>query len=138
MASFKQGASELAITLLEYGQTGSHADARLQVRATAHGFSGSCEAQFLLPDLLHFARSLQTMQRSGQGEASLYSLSPHEVELHIAYNDAGLAVRGSFGNPVDGSAGRQYWHALSFGFDCARSELSNALDTDWLRDLLQG
>ena len=138
MVRFDNGTDQFQLGLIEYGQTGSHADALLRLSASAHGFAGSCEAHFLLPDLLGFARSLQALQQGGEGSASLYSLSPHEVELHLAALDDGqLALRCSFGQPIEGSAGRQYWHALSFGFECAASQLPRALQADWLQGLLE-
>lgn len=117
----------------------SYGDAHVRLELDSGGFAGRNAAWLRRDDLERFADRLAALDRAGEGEATLASMSPHALELAVrAVTSSGhVAVSGSTGHLVRGEHA-QFWHAVSFGFEFERGQLSGALAGSWLGRYLGG
>jgi hypothetical protein len=117
----------------------SYGDAHVRLLLDSGGFAGRNATWLRREDLERFAGRLAALERAGEGEATLASMSPHALELAVRTVASGghVALSGGTGHLVRGEH-TQFWHAVSFGFEFERGQLSEALAGSWLGRYLGG
>jgi hypothetical protein len=117
----------------------SYGDAHVRLVLDSGGFAGRNVAWLRREDLERFADRIAALDRAAEGEATLASMSPHALELAVrAVASRGhVALSGSTGHLVR-TEHAQFWHAVSFGFEVERGQLSQALAGSWLGRYLGG
>jgi hypothetical protein len=126
---FSDGDNFLELDLIERDP-----DPRLFARVSSNGFLANTETYVPDEALAAFCRALLALNESLNGEATLLSISPGELDLriHSVTSLGHLAASGKLGWPIQGGH-RLYDHALQFGFEFEASELARAIKDPWVR-----
>lgn len=112
---------ELDISI-ETADLPSKGDAQILSRVVSHGFSGHQGGWIEREVFQRFCRDIAALERTRKGEATLVSMSPGELMLHVSSTDnqGHMAVKG---NLASLESRRRFGHSLEFGFDFEPIEL---------------
>ncbi len=126
----------IEIDVVEFGGEGAPAeeDAYVTVKVQSSGFVGSNDLWVEGAAFKLFCTQLVELERVRNGEATLSSISPDELNLTIKTIDAlgHVAVIGTTGYGIHDSQ-QTYEHRVKFGFEFEPSQLAAAVATPWVR-----
>lgn len=125
---------EMGVAIEEDQMLSSHGDAYVTVKVQSKGFSGHNDLWVLAEAMQSFCSALIKLEKNLQGEAHLEAISPGELELKVrsVNSRGGIGVVGTTGYQVQ-DEGREYRHAVSFGFEFEPSQLSVAVQLPWVK-----
>lgn len=112
----------------------SYGDARLTLRVHSHGYVGSSIAWAARKQLAQFSTALADLESSLQGEATLSSMSPGELDLKVFSTSrrGHIGLAGTIGCQIN-DANATFLHSVSFGFEFECSQLTELLHVPWIR-----
>jgi hypothetical protein len=121
---------ELEVSLENDDTLPSYGDAYIIITVNSNGFSGKNDLWVGAEELKEFCVSLVRLEKERNGEATLSSMSPGELNLKIYSIDSlgHLAVAGTTGYQVVDIP-----HSLTFGFEFDPSQLIKAVGLPWVK-----
>jgi hypothetical protein len=125
---------EMGLAIEEDHALPGHNDAYITLKVQSGGFAGHNDLWAQAESMSAFCRALVALNKTLKGEALLESISPGELVLKVfsCNSRGGLAVEGSTGYHIIGE-GREYWHAVSFGFEFEPTQLSALVQLPWVK-----
>ena len=133
----QQGENKVAIALLseETEDLPSKGHLYLRIKISSNGYSGENDLWVLGYDFKEFCKALTILNEERKGEAVLYGMSPHELEIRIcSVSQLGhLAVCGFTGHEVLGE-NHTFEHQVTFGFEIDPTQLEKMVNSKWVRD----
>jgi hypothetical protein len=108
-------------------------DVLVTLNISSNGFSGKNEVWVQREEVGSFCKALSSLEQSLNGQATLASISPDELELTVlsVSRRGNIAVRGSTGYRVQ-TENAQFLHSITFGFEFESGQLTTAIKESWL------
>ena len=111
----------------------SFGDVLVTLNISSNGFSGENEVWVQRDEVESFYKAMSSLEQSLNGQATLASMSPAELELTVlsVTRRGNIAVRGTTGYRVQ-TENAQFLHSITFGFEFDPGQLTTAIKESWL------